>query len=239
MTLWFNIWKNIFNSNKTKEEFLPNALNDKINKNSIIIKNIKNNIYNQVKTIIQQLKVSNEIIIALLQTKTNTPIAPQLQPQPQPQLQPQPQYDNLNTGYTYLDGYNSTMYENYNLYNCPSNTFGCINKGSNKEDYKSSNKEDYKGSNKEEEDNINKLMTFNKDYIRLVLTTLEDNIYNMHQNIFDLEGKDNSQLELNTYHLEMLIYTQFLFKKLEKNVSNPIELNIMLINILKKISEQL
>jgi hypothetical protein len=147
------------------------------------------------------------------------------------------------------------MYENYNLYNCPSNTFGCINKGgnkedykgsnkedyksSNKEDYKSGNKEDYKSSNKEEEDNINKLMTFNKDYIRLVLTTLEDNIYNMHQNIFDLEGKDNSQLELNTYHLEMLIYTQFLFKKLEKNVSNPIELNIMLINILKKISEQL
>lgn len=235
MTLWFNIWKNIFNSNKTKEEFLPNALNDKINKNSVIIKNIKNNIYNQVKTIIQQLKVSNEIIIALLQTKTNTPIAPQ--PQPQPQLQPQ--YDNLNTGYTYLDGYNSTMYENYNLYNCPSNTFGCINKGGNKEDYKDSNKEDYKGGNKEEEDNINKLMTFNKDYIKLVLTTLEDNIYNMHQNIFDLEGKDNSQLELNTYHLEMLIYTQFLFKKLEKNVSNPIELNIMLINILKKISEQL
>jgi hypothetical protein len=92
--------------------------------------------------------------------------------------------------------------------------------------------------NKEEGDNINKLMTFNKDYIKLVLTSLEDNIYNMHQNIFDLEGKDDTQLEINTYHLEMLIYTQFLFKKLEKNVSNPNELNIMLINILKKINDQ-
>ena len=61
----------------------------------------------------------------------------------------------------------------------------------------------------------------------------------MHQNIFDLEGKNDSQVEINTYHLEMLIYTQFLFKKLEKNISNPKELNAMFINILKKINDDL
>ena len=252
---WFELWKNIFNGNNTKEEFLPNIVNDKINNNNITIKNIKNNIYNQVKTIINQLKVSNSIIIALrnaLPPTVTTPITT-TPPNNLPIKSHQILYNNVNTGHAYLDGYNSTMYENYNLHNCPSNTFGCINNTYNNTapapttynntataptTYNNTAPAPTQATNKENEDNINKLITFNEDYIKLVLTSLEDNIYNMHQNIFDLEGKDDTQVEINTYHLEMLIYTKFLFKKLEKNVSNPNELNIMLINILKKINEQ-
>jgi hypothetical protein len=249
---------NIFNGNNIKEEFLPNYLNDKINKNSIIVKNIKNNIYMQVKTIVEQLKVSNDVILLLrnqpsITTSVSTPASTSV---PTKKVI----YNNVNTGYAYLDGYNSTIYNKYSLYdNCPANTFGCIT--NNQKDSGFGTGGDGVGaggdgvgtsgngvgaggdgvgtSGNGAEEGINKLMTFNKDYIKLVLTSLEDSIYNMHQNIFDLEGKNDTQVEINTYHLEMLIYTQFLFKKLEKTVSNPIELNIMLVNILSKINEQM
>jgi hypothetical protein len=235
---------NIFNGNNIKEEFLPNYLNDKINKNSIIVKNIKNNIYIQVKTIVEQLKVSNDVILLLrnqpsITTSVSTPASTSV---PTKKVI----YNNVNTGYAYLDGYNSTIYNKYSLYdNCPANTFGCIT--NNQKDSGFGAGGDGVGAGGDgvgaggngAEEGINKLMTFNKDYIKLVLTSLEDSIYNMHQNIFDLEGKNDTQVEINTYHLEMLIYTQFLFKKLEKTISNPIELNIMLVNILSKINEQL
>jgi len=235
---------NIFNGNNIKEEFLPNYLNDKINKNSIIVKNIKNNIYIQVKTIVEQLKVSNDVILLLrnqpsITTSVSTPASTSV---PTKKVI----YNNVNTGYAYLDGYNSTIYNKYSLYdNCPANTFGCIT--NNQKDSGFGAGGDGVGAGGDgvgaggngAEEGINKLMTFNKDYIKLVLTSLEDSIYNMHQNIFDLEGKNDSQVEINTYHLEMLIYTQFLFKKLEKNVSNPKELNAMFINILKKINDDL
>jgi len=266
---------NMFNGNNIKEEFLPNYLNDKINKNSIIVKNIKNNIYMQVKTIVEQLKVSNDVILLLRnQPSITTPASTTSASTSVPTKKVI--YNNVNTGYTYLDGYNSTIYDKYSLYdNCPANTFGCIT--NNQKDSgdgvgaggdgvgaggdgvgaggngvgaggdgvgTSGNGVGAGGdgvgtSGNGAEEGINKLMTFNKDYIKLVLTSLEDSIYNMHQNIFDLEGKNDTQVEINTYHLEMLIYTQFLFKKLEKTVSNPIELNIMLVNILSKINEQL
>ena len=259
-----NSVKKMFNI-KDKEEFLPNYLNDKINQNNTTVRNIKNNIYNQVKTIIEQIKVSNDLILTL-QKQPVQPIQPVQPVQPVQPIQPiqpvQPRYnltyDNVNTGYAYLDGYNSTMYDNYNLYNCPPNTVGCSNSiqkasnsisiqevgnGNSIQEVRNGNsiQEVGNGNNKEGgiEDSINKLMTFNKDYIKTVLLSLDDSIYNMHQNIFDLEGKNDSQVEINTYHLEMLIYTQFLFKKLEKNISNPKELNAMFINILKKINDDL
>ena len=288
-----NSVKKMFNI-KDKEEFLPNYLNDKINQNNTTVRNIKNNIYNQVKTIIEQIKVSNDLILTL-QKQPQQPIQPIQPQQPQQPIQPiqpqqpqQPQqprynltYDNVNTGYAYLDGYNSTMYDNYNLYNCSPNTVGCSNsnsiqkvgsgnsisiqevgsgnsiqeggngnsirEGGNGNSIReggngNSIREERSGNSIQEggiEDNINKLMTFNKDYIKTVLLSLDDSIYNMHQNIFDLEGKNDSQVEINTYHLEMLIYTQFLFKKIEKNISNPKELNAMFINILKKINDDL
>jgi hypothetical protein len=275
-----NSVKKMFNI-KDKEEFLPNYLNDKINQNNTTVRNIKNNIYNQVKTIIEQIKVSNDLILTLQkqpQPQTQPPLPQPQLPQPVQPVQPvqpiqpvQPRYnltyDNVNTGYAYLDGYNSTIYDNYNLYNCPPNTIGCSNSiqkvgsgnsiqkvgsGNSIQEASSGNsiqkassgnsiQEASSGNNKEGgiEDSINKLMTFNKDYIKTVLSSLDDSIYNMHQNIFDLEGKNDSQVEINTYHLEMLIYTQFLFKKLEKNISNPKELNAMFINILKKINDDL
>ena len=279
---------NIFNGNNIKEEFLPNYLNDKINQNSIIVKNIKNNIYIQVKTIVEQLKVSNDVILLLrnqpsittsASTPASTPVStPASTPASTSASTSVPAkkviYNNVNTGYAYLDGYNSTIYNKYSLYdNCPANTFGCIT--NNQKDSGFGTGGDGVGAGGDgvgaggdgvgtggngvgtggdgvgaggdgvstngngAEEGINKLMTFNKDYIKLILTSLEDSIYNMHQNIFDLEGKNDTQVEINTYHLEMLIYTQFLFKKLEKTISNPIELNIMLVNILSKINEQL
>jgi hypothetical protein len=268
MTLIFDVLKNIFdglyyqgNNINIKEQFLPGVLNDKINKNSVIVRNIKNNIYNQVKTIIGQLQVSNNIVIQLI----NAPNKPNVSTIPNAQINPsvpiaQLVYNNVNTGYTYLDGYNSTKYDNYNLYDCSSNTFGYINninkvhnnvneeRNNVNEERNNINKvhnnvnkvhDNVNGGSNEEESVISKLIDFNKDYIKLVLSTLEDNIYNMHQNIFDLEGKDDAQVEINTYHLEMLIYAQFLFKKLEKNVYNPIELNMMFSKILQKINDQM
>ena len=254
MTLIFDVLKNIFdgiyyqgNNINIKEQFLPGILNDKINKNSVIVRNIKNNIYNQVKTIIGQLQVSNNIVIQLLNVpnKPNAPTNPNAQINPSVPIA-QLVYNNVNTGYTYLDGYNSTKYDNYNLYDCSSNTFGYINNinkvhNNVNEERNNVNKvhDNVNGGSNEEENVISKLIDFNKDYIKLVLSTLEDNIYNMHQNIFDLEGKDDAQVEINTYHLEMLIYAQFLFKKLEKNVYNPIELNMMFSKILQKINDQM
>ncbi len=262
----------MFNGNNIKEEFLPNYLNDKINKNSIIVKNIKNNIYTQVKTIVEQLKVSNDVILMLKnQPSITTPASINTASINTASINTasintastnKMIYNNVNTGYAYLDGYNSTIYNKYSLYdNCPANTFGCITNNQKDSGFGEGagvgNGVGVGGGNGGgagvgngggggvgnggggEEEGINKLMTFNKDYIKLVLTSLEDSIYSMHQNIFDLEGKNDTQVEINTYHLEMLIYTQFLFKKLEKTISNPIELNIMLVNILTKINEQL
>ena len=60
----------------------------------------------------------------------------------------------------------------------------------------------------------------------------------MQQNIFDLdEIHNNIQLEINTYHLEMLVYTQFLFKKLEKNIMNPVYLDTLLDDAISKINQ--
>jgi hypothetical protein len=58
----------------------------------------------------------------------------------------------------------------------------------------------------------------------------------MHQNIFDLDEQNNvTQLEINTYHLEMLMYAHFLFKKLEKNIANPVFFDTLLDDAISKI----
>ena len=153
-------------------------------------------------------------------------------------------YNNLTTGYNYLDGYNSTIYDNYYLQEVPIKSNNTILSNKNAVDINKNAVDINKSAvdiNKNAVDiNISdKLLDVNKNYIKIILLSLEENIYNMQQNIFDLEGKDDLQTEINTYHLEMLIYTQFLFKKLEKNISNPTEFNILLINILSKINEQI
>jgi len=210
-----------------KETFLPKTVENKIdNQNIEKISFIKNNIYKLVLGILQNLKNINSLALSM---NTSQPQQQPQQPQqPQQSQQPQQQHKKSLIENHFLDGHNTSMYDSYMLIS------PVVNKPVVNANKPVVNTNEQVVNNKPD---INKVINENRNYIKSIISSLDENIYNMHQNIFDLDEKNNiTQLEINTYHLEMLIYAQFLFKKLEKNIMNPVFFDTLLDDAISKIN---
>jgi hypothetical protein len=221
-----------------KETFLPRSVENKIdNQNIEKISFIKNNIYKLVLGILQNLKNINSIALSMNTSQPQPPQMPLAQSQPQQPQVPlaQPQHKKSLIENHFLDGHNMSMYDSYMLIS-PVTNKPVVN--TNKPVVNTNkpvvNTNEPVVNNKPD---INKVINENRNYIKSIISSLDENIYNMHQNIFDLDEKNNiTQLEINTYHLEMLIYAQFLFKKLEKNIMNPVFFDTLLDDAISKIN---
>lgn len=238
-------FSNMFGYNN-KETFLPRSVENKIdNQNIEKISFIKNNIYKLVLGILQNLKNINSIALSMNTSQPQSPQVPLVQSQPQPQppqvALAQPQHKKSLIENHFLDGHNMSMYDSYMLIS-PVVNKPVVNTN---EHIVNANKP-VVNTNKpvvntnepvvNNKPDINKVINENRNYIKSIISSLDENIYNMHQNIFDLDEKNNiTQLEINTYHLEMLIYAQFLFKKLEKNIMNPVFFDTLLDDAISKI----
>ena len=236
-----------------KETFLPKSVENKIDYENIEkIKFIKNNIYKLVLGILQNLKNSNSIALSINTPQQQQPQQQQQQPQQPQQPQPQQHKKSLIED-NFLDGHNTTMYDRYMLispmmtYEPSVNTYEpSVNTHKPTVNTYEPTVNTHKPSvntyeptvNTYEPTDVNKIINENKNYIKSIIASLDDNIYNMQQNIFDLDEKNNNvQLEINTYHLEMLIYAQFLFKKLEKNIMNPVFFDTLLNDAISRITQ--
>ena len=215
-----------------KETFLPKSVENKIDYENIEkIKFIKNNIYKLVLGILQNLKNSNSIALSINTPQQQQPQQQQQQPQQPQQPQPQQHKKSLIED-NFLDGHNTTMYDRYMLISPMMTYEPSVNT------YEPSVNTHKPTVNTYEPTDVNKIINENKNYIKSIIASLDDNIYNMQQNIFDLDEKNNNvQLEINTYHLEMLIYAQFLFKKLEKNIMNPVFFDTLLNDAISRITQ--